>query len=79
MLKSIYNITIKIIGFFLIAPAVISVFLFISQLIGPSENNGINKFLYSAWIGGNGYTSPLPLYFGLMAIAGAYLLKENNK
>ena len=29
--------------------------------------------------GGGGYTSALPFYFGLMAIAGAYLIKDNKK
>jgi len=28
---------------------------------------------------GGGFTSALPLYFGLMAIAGAYLIKDSTK
>lgn len=38
-----------------------------SSLVTPGEN------------GGGGYTSALPFYFGLMAIAGAYLIKDNKK
>jgi hypothetical protein len=33
---------------------------------------------YDGGGGGGGYSSALPLYFGLMAIAGAYLIKESK-
>ena len=71
----------KILGWMLLAPPLISVFIFLAQLF--SESKMLRKFLYTIWTGEHGehggYTSALPLYFGLMAIAGAYLIKDSNK
>lgn len=79
----------KIIGYILISPALASVVLFFIPLFGYddllSNFGGINGGSL-AWFGrthilesgGAGYTSPLPFYFGLMAIAGVYLIKDKN-
>jgi hypothetical protein len=79
----------KITGYLLLTPSVISVFIFLIQLI--SKNDLLKHFRQTIWTGeydfgyayesgggGAGYTSALPIYFGLMAIAGAYLIKDKN-
>jgi hypothetical protein len=81
----------KIIGYILLTPAIISVLMFLLQLIKKSKVEFFQKFMYTPWTGsvdyymkydggggGGGYSSALPLYFGLMAIAGAYLIKESK-
>ena len=30
------------------------------------------------YINSGGFTSPIPLYFGLMAVAGVYLIKDKK-
>jgi hypothetical protein len=72
----------KIIGYILITPALISVILFVIQFI-TGDNLLKNMAIGSSWTGNNsgdtfGYTSALPFYFGLMAIAGAYLIKDKK-
>ena len=72
----------KIIGYILITPALISVLLFVGQLL-TKENLLINMTVGSSWTGNSfgdsyGHTSALPFYFGLMGIAGAYLIKEKK-
>ncbi|MEY4962709.1 MAG: hypothetical protein RLZZ323_28 [Bacteroidota bacterium] len=69
----------EIIGYVLLSPALISTLLFfISLLTGADTLKGFNYL--DKWTGdysdGGGYTSALPLYLGLMAISGAYLIKE---
>jgi len=79
------NLIQKVIGYILLSPALISVLLFFAQLF--SKDRLLDKLLDSIWtgdwnsIGGGagGYTSALPFYFGLMAIAGAYLIKDSKK
>jgi hypothetical protein len=75
----------EIIGYILLAPPTISVILFFLQFTGV---DGLKEFHIESWSGtygyggeggGGGYTSALPLYFGLMAIAGAYLIKNSKK
>jgi hypothetical protein len=72
----------NIIGYILLSPAIISVLLFIISLLTGADT--LRKFKYlDEWTGnysgqGGGYTSALPLYFGLMAISGAYLIKNNK-
>jgi hypothetical protein len=78
------NLT-KIIGHILLAPALTSVLLFFIQLF--TGENLMENLISITWVGtfyvkeygGAGYTSALPFYFGLMAIAGAYLIKDNKK
>jgi hypothetical protein len=56
----------SIIGYLLLVPPVVSVFLFLARLIDP------RKFMFILWTGDHA------LYVGLMAIAGAYLIKGNR-
>ncbi len=72
----------KVIGYILLTPAVISVFLLIVQLMGA---NPLKEFESTAWTGeygyndgGGGYSSALPIYIAIMALAGAYLIKDNS-
>lgn len=74
----------KILGWTLLTPPLLSVLLFLLALLGEDTLKSFDRF--SSWTGrlyveqgGGGYTSALPLYFGLMAIAGAYLIKDSNK
>ena len=80
----------KIIGYILVTPALISVILFTIQLL-TKENLLKNMEIGNSWTGyaeaqvsgeewayGYGSTSALPFYFGLMAIAGAYLIKDKK-
>jgi hypothetical protein len=80
------NLT-KIIGYILLIPSLISVLMFLSQLFIETElfmnlNNtiwtGKIRVIVSEGGGGGGHTSALPFYFGLMAIAGAYLIKDRK-
>ena len=82
----------KVIGYILLSPALTSVVLFfIKLLVTPNEDDRLTRFLYTSWTGnvlqdvnarhqefGGSYTSALPFYFGLMAIAGAYLIKDRK-
>ena len=71
----------KIIGWVLFTPPVLSVGLFIlsATLVGaPLANLQRTTWTGELWNPG-GYTSALPFYFGLMAIAGAYLIKDSKK
>ena len=75
----------KLIGYILLLPTLISVPLFFIQLTTRYNvfrvfNNTSwtgNIFVDSGYGGGGGYSSTLPLYFGLMAIAGSILIKED--
>lgn len=77
----------KVIGYVLLIPPIMSVAIFVLQIfIGEKMQLFSIKspFFLSAWTGflggtGGGFFSPLPLYFGIMAIAGAYLIKDNKK
>lgn len=71
----------KIIGYTLLSPALLSVFMFLIQLF--AKDKIFRNFMYTIWTGtygdsSGGYTSALPLYFGLMALAGAYLIKDRK-
>lgn len=74
----------RMIGFILVSPAVFSVFAF---FVGMVIRIDVFDKLSGDWMGhfyvpsgesggGGGATSALPIYFGLMAIAGVYLLKR---
>ena len=74
----------KIIGYILLSPAIISVLIFFIDLFTPGKFTLLST-LHVYWTGvygyndgGAGFTSALPFYFGLMAIAGAYLIKDKN-
>ncbi len=75
----------KKIGYILLFPPILSVLLFTINLL-VKECGSIIKMsnLSSNWSGwasysgdaGAGFSASVPLYFGLMAIAGAYLIKD---
>jgi hypothetical protein len=93
MTKEDFRTLQQIIGVLFLTPAVISVLLFIYAVaLGHGEGSKIYPDLsYSVWtgyteihgdyssgVGGGGYTSAFPIYCGLMAIAGVYLIKDNQ-
>ena len=80
----------KMIGYILITPALISVVLFIIQLITKIDLLN-NMHIGGIWTGDSyvvrqgenyatsyGFTSALPFYFGLTGMAGVYLIKDKN-
>lgn len=74
----------KIIGLILLFPPVLSVLLFSINLVLKDSGHIIRMYnLSSEWSGNmgenGGYTSATPIYFGLMAIAGALLIKDADK
>ena len=77
----------RILGIILLIPPVIGVLLFLLNLmvsgIGdiPEMRNLSSEWTgtYASYDGGGGYTSAAPIYLGLMAIAGALLLKGTDK
>ena len=77
----------KFFGFLLLIPAIISTILFFYTLIFgvntlthfKDSNEWTGTYGYSGEGGGGGYTSALPFYFGLLAIAVAYLVKNKKK
>ncbi len=77
----------KIVGYLLLSPAIVSVLLFfITLFLEDNSETLFSKFSNTIWTGdygysdggGGGYTSALPFYFGLMALAGAYLIKDSS-
>ena len=78
----------KTIGYILLFPPLLSVLLFTINLLIKDSGTIIEmsnlSSNWSGWAGysgdsGAGFTSSIPLYFGLMAIAGAYLIKNSTK
>ena len=78
----------KTIGYILLFPPLLSVLLFTINLLVEESGPIIGMDnLSTYWTGGAfqtgdsgaGFTSSIPLYFGLMAIAGAYLIKNSNE
>ncbi|GAA4113307.1 hypothetical protein GCM10022393_12230 [Aquimarina addita] len=75
----------KIIGMILLVPPIVGVLLFILNLFSNDFGRIVElKNLSSKWTGNfssdcGGYMSAVPIYLGLMAIAGAYLVKETPK
>ena len=76
----------RILGIILLIPPILGVFMFILSLF--TQDLGQMNNLSSKWTGrldydsdggGGGYTSAAPIYLGLMAIAGALLLKGTDK
>ena len=71
-----------VLGYILLTPPIIGVAIFILTLLG--DGSYLSSFsIGSFWSGSRGddggYSSPIPIYLGLMAIAGAYLIKDNKK
>ncbi len=76
----------RVIGIILLVPPSISVLLFCVNLFVSKGNEDIVGLdnLSQNWTGsysgnGGGFTSAAPIYFGLMAIAGAILLSFGNR
>ena len=74
------------VGFVLLIPPLLSVFLFLTAQYHDDFRDtfwtGFSVAAYSgddSGAGAGGYTSAVPIYLGLMAIAGAYLIKGNDK
>ncbi len=84
MKMNILNILKLSLGSILLLPALLSVLAFIIQLLFKKNllihfvedralwTGGYGYHSYEG--GGGGYMSALPVYFGLMAIAGVYLI-----
>jgi hypothetical protein len=76
--EDIPNIS-TVLGCIFLIPPVIGVVIFILTLFGQSyyfNSFSIGEF----WSGGGeGYSSTIPIYLGLMAIAGAYLIKDSKR
>lgn len=77
----------KVLGYLLLIPPIISIPLFLVQFALDHYHYPLNMFEDTVWAGaygysssggGGGYTSALPIYFGLMAIAGSMLIKEKK-
>lgn len=78
----------RILGVILLTPALISAPLFLLDLLGEYNNpfsnigwemKGRVDYSWGDGGGGGGFSSALPTYLGLMAIAGAYLFKNSKK
>ena len=86
MTKSKPNIE-RIIGFILLTPPILGALFFILNVFSNDIGTIVElKHLSSEWTGtygydtgGGGYMSAAPLYLGLMAIAGAYLIKGTSQ
>jgi hypothetical protein len=73
-----------VVGYILLTPPLVGVLLFTYTLFSDSGFFILNSWEDEFWSGvyskeGGGYSSTIPLYLGLMAIAGAYLIKDNKK
>ncbi len=73
----------RIFGIILLIPPLIGVILFLLNLLSNDPGDiPMMRNLSSKWTGSyysGGYTSAAPIYLGLMAIAGAILLKGTDK
>nr|WP_315159385.1 hypothetical protein [uncultured Flavobacterium sp.] len=75
----------KTIGLILLFPPVLSVLLFSINLLLKESGTIVRMYNLSGEWSGNmaensgGYMSATPIYFGLMAIAGALLIKDSDK
>ena len=69
-----------IIGLFFLLPPVLGVFAFVFQLFGAGTNFSELSELSAKWTARfdqGGGMSAAPVYLGLMAIAGVYLIKDS--
>lgn len=72
-----------IIGLFFLLPPVLGVFAFVLQLFNADTDFSMLRDLSSNWTNdysseGGGGMSAAPIYLGLMAIAGVYLIKDSS-
>ena len=81
----------KIIGYTLLSPAFVSVFMFFSDIVlqklvliktyhevSISKEIEVYPYLYM-WSHSDGYTSHIVLFIGMMAVVGAYLVRNSDK
>lgn len=72
----------RVCGIFLLSPPMISVILFVINLLTDEPGNlaalGNLSANWSGYYDTGGFTSAAPIYLGLMAIAGAILLKGTD-
>lgn len=68
-----------IIGVILLIPPILSVIMFLSGIFDISDASWLRLRDLSPNFRGGDYDTPMPVYFGLMAIAGAYLIKDSRK
>lgn len=66
-----------IIGLFFLLPPVLGVFAFVLQLFDADTDFSMLRDLSSNWSEGGGGMSAAPIYLGLMALAGVYLIKDS--
>jgi hypothetical protein len=71
------------VGYFLLIPPLLSVLLFTANFLDFGDALSGMRHLSAEWTGdyggqGGGYTSAAPIYLGLMAIAGAMLIKNGR-
>lgn len=67
-----------IIGLFFLLPPVLGVFAFVLQLFDADTDFSNLRDLSSNWSsGGEGGMSVAPIYLGLMALAGVFLIKDS--
>ena len=70
----------RVLGYILLIPPIYSVLIFIYQSFFDDIST-FHHFWNNSWTGAyyeGGFTSALPFYFGLMAIAGAILLSKSK-
>lgn len=80
----------KIVGYILMVPSLLTVFFYVLFFVGQIfwEQNAVAKqTITSIWLtdlllvgemGRDVHDSTIPIFFGLMAIAGAYLIVDKN-
>lgn len=76
----------RVLGIILLIPPIVGIILFLLNLVNDDLGNILEmRNLSTVWVGKTGssgeggYTSATPIYLGLMAIAGALLLKGTDK
>ena len=65
----------KIIGYILLSPALISLITSVCEKIAIGN---VKATVFYKAINDSLWTGYLPIYYGLMAIAGAYLIKDKK-
>ena len=63
------------VGIFFLNPPILGVLAFVLQLFNADMAFSEMRYLSSDWTGGG--MSAAPIYLGLMAIAGVYLIKDS--
>lgn len=66
-----------ILGIFFLIPPFLGVFFFLLSLCDVNGNFTDMRDLSGKWGSNYDYTSPTPIYLGLMAIAGVMLVKNS--